>query len=360
MARNKITSRRKSKSTKGSIKPKSYYIVAILLAIMIVVLLVYPSKITSLTGTYSKPHATQLSESKNIEPQPITAAAVSVNTQETKESEKPKEQPAESKTLEQQHPTVATTNQTGATTPLKANNIDPMRLVIPSLSDSTLFYYNSDGRYYVKFSKEHKIPLFVSYILTSDEVSKNIVERSDNFTSDKHYQTLGVDMANDSDYKKSGYDRGHMLPSADRNDSKSENKATFYYSNITPQLPALNRGTLARLEKHIRTLATKYDTIYVVTGSILTDNASRPVKSIGKGVAVPQYIYKVVATLKDGNYRAAAFLMPNIESASMDFEEYIKSVDDVEKIAGRDFFHLLPDQIENISESKVDSDFIFK
>ena len=46
----------------------------------------------------------------------------------------------------------------------------------------------------------------------------------------------------------SGHDRGHMVPSADMRWSLDALKATYLYSNISPQRPELNRGAWADLE----------------------------------------------------------------------------------------------------------------
>ncbi|MFI3321928.1 MAG: DNA/RNA non-specific endonuclease [Rikenellaceae bacterium] len=228
------------------------------------------------------------------------------------------------------------------------------RLELPTISDSTYLTYNSDARYYIQFLPEEKIPLFVAYVLTRDEAKISLVERAKSFKEDIRYERLGAPTAKDKDYTRSGYDRGHMLPSADRNDSRAENDATFLFSNITPQTPSLNRGTLNQLEQQVREWAVKYDSLHIVTGSILRDNSNRPISRIGNGVAIPQYIYKAIAMKHDGEYKTVAFLMPNITGADSDFMEYITTVDEVEKLLDYDLFHALDDSIENSCEAQID------
>lgn len=64
----------------------------------------------------------------------------------------------------------------------------------------------------------------------------------------------GWPTAVDRDYAGSGFDRGHLLPSADRDDSRAENDATFYLSNVSPQYPKLNRNQWRLLEEQVRPL----------------------------------------------------------------------------------------------------------
>lgn len=96
--------------------------------------------------------------------------------------------------------------------------------------------------------------------------------------------------AADRDYTGSGFDRGHLLPSADRNDTPQENGATFRLSNVSPQRPGLNRGTWRRLEERVRRWAARYDSLYIVTGGELTPSLRR----IRGGVGIPQRFFKTI------------------------------------------------------------------
>ena len=67
-----------------------------------------------------------------------------------------------------------------------------------------------------------------------------------------------------ADYAGSGYDRGHMAPAADFNFDRIALEETYYFSNVCPQLPTLNRGAWAEVEREIRQLAAS-GTVHVVT-----------------------------------------------------------------------------------------------
>ena len=70
-----------------------------------------------------------------------------------------------------------------------------------------------------------------------------------------------------SGYKGGSYDRGHQLPSADRL-HYSANVATFYFTNMTPQLSAFNQNIWANFENRVRSWGNGSDTLYVVTGCV--------------------------------------------------------------------------------------------
>ncbi len=249
-------------------------------------------------------------------------------------------------TAEKSSPTASTTTA-----------ISTHQLELPLLSDSSLLHYDADGRFTTYYDSSNKVPTFVAHILTRAEAEVSEAKRGDKFIEDKHYSRRGVKQATNGDYKNSGYDKGHMVPSADRDDSQKENDATFQFTNIAPQTPTLNRQTINRLEQQTRKWAIEYDSLYIVTGSIITDNSQHPLKSIGDGVTVPQYFYKTILTRHNGEYKAVAFLMPNIKGVDSNFNSYKTTIDEIEKLSKQDLYHKLPDSIENKIESRIDKNF---
>ena len=82
--------------------------------------------------------------------------------------------------------------------------------------------------------------------------------------------------ASKADYWYSGYDRGHLAPSADFRWSKTALSESYFYSNMAPQLPELNREKWAELENAIREYVIENKIqVYVVTGGILNDSLPR-------------------------------------------------------------------------------------
>jgi endonuclease G len=94
------------------------------------------------------------------------------------------------------------------------------------------------------YSEKHEQPKWTAHIATPDLITGNLA-RIDSFLPDPLVKT---GTAVTPDYWNSGYDRGHLVPSADMRWNYDALKATYYYSNISPQVPELNRETWADLE----------------------------------------------------------------------------------------------------------------
>ncbi|MCF8268164.1 MAG: DNA/RNA non-specific endonuclease [Ignavibacteriales bacterium] len=204
--------------------------------------------------------------------------------------------------------------------------------------------------YTIQYSEENEQARWVAYSLTADNVLINL-KRDGNFISDPKVTTGS---ALKSDYTRSGYDRGHLAPSADFNFSIEAMHQTYYMSNISPQSPALNRGIWKDLESEIRQLAIEHKKLYVVTGPIFHDNP----KKIGKsGVSVPDRFFKTVIDIEGDSFHSAAFLIPQ-DYQDKNLNNYIISIDSLEKVSKLDFFSQLPDSIENYLERA--SNFLIK
>lgn len=158
-------------------------------------------------------------------------------------------------------------------------------------------------------------------------------------------------------FQPTGYDRGHQLPSADRNFNIAQNKTTFYFTNMTAQVSRLNQGIWANLETKVRTWTAQCDTMYVVTGAIpktSTDNSLDFAQdNDGKDIAKPKYYFKALAMKKGNEYYTIGYKIDNvIPPAGSTFENYRLTVSELEKITGFTFFPDLNDtQKRNINTS---------
>jgi len=75
-----------------------------------------------------------------------------------------------------------------------------------------------------------------------------------------------------ADYRGSGYDRGHMAPSADQTVSATLQAETFYLSNIAPQVGVgFNQHSWARLESTVREWLRTRGGGWILTGAIFYD-----------------------------------------------------------------------------------------
>lgn len=198
--------------------------------------------------------------------------------------------------------------------------------------------------YTVSYNTEWRIPNWVAYELTADEVAGTI-PREDNFIDDP----LIYGEAESDTYINSGYDRGHMAPAGDMKWSKTAMDESFYMTNICPQNHNLNGGDWKDLEEHIRTIATQYDHIYICCGPIVGKN----LKYIGSysfdRIVIPDAFFKVVLRQKDSTWTAIGFKMEN-NAGHNALATYALSVDDLETLTNIDFFYNLPDSIEELVE----------
>lgn len=195
--------------------------------------------------------------------------------------------------------------------------------------------------YMLSYNEEMEQANWVFYALYPQLIDGE-VKRSNKFKEDK---SVGTQSALLSDYKGSGYDRGHLCPAAAMCINKQAMDESFYMSNMSPQLPGFNRGVWKKLESYVRKSIVN-DTIYVVTGPIFEDNIER----IGQNkVCVPGYYYKVIYRPRD--VKMEAYILPNKKS-NLSLSHFKVSVDTVEKRTGIDFFYQLDDTLENKLESQ--------
>lgn len=204
------------------------------------------------------------------------------------------------------------------------------------------------------YRESYEVSEWVAYTITRDELKK-VTGRSDDFRPDTLISTGSAEL---SDYRRSGYDRGHLAPAADMEWSEKATSESFLMSNMTPQTAELNRGLWKDLEATIRDWTERFGEVTVVTGPVLEKPASE-YKTIGKNnVCVPEYFYKaLLAETTSGGKRAQialGFIMPN-EGCKGSIWDYATSIDEIEKRTGLDFFSLIPDSVENKIEKTTDT-----
>ena len=218
------------------------------------------------------------------------------------------------------------------------------QLEIPKFSeDMEIISYRG---FTLSYSEEHEQPWWVAYELDINKLSGSI-KRSNRFRIDPK---VVKGSANLSDYKKSGFDRGHLAPAADMKWSKVAMDDSFLMSNISPQVPGFNRGIWKKLESVVRRWTNDNEKIYVVTGPVLINKYS----TIGSNnVSVPNFFYKVIFDNKGPEKKGIGFVLPN-EKSTNNLKDFSMNIDSVESITGIDFFHLLVDSFEDSIERSLD------
>ena len=196
-----------------------------------------------------------------------------------------------------------------------------------------------DG-YYVSYNKDRKIPNWVAWHLTAAHTKGNNYRDGVEFSEDRD---VPYPRATEGDYYSSRYDRGHMCPSGDNKWDRRAQMQSFLLTNICPQNHALNKGDWNDLEIQCRYWAKTIGDIYIVTGPIFYNGVRN---TIGKNkVAVPDAFFKVI--LDDSRKaKAIGFIYPN-QGGHRRMSECVRSVDEIERLTGIDFFHRLDDQVED-------------
>ncbi|NVO02294.1 MAG: DNA/RNA non-specific endonuclease [Bacteroidetes bacterium] len=203
--------------------------------------------------------------------------------------------------------------------------------------------------YTLSYSEQDEQAYWVAYELKGENIGDG-VERADKFVPDP---LVKMGSATNSDYKKSGYDRGHLAPAADMKWSSVAMKECFYYSNMSPQVPSFNRGIWKKLEEKVRVWAKEKGVLYIATGPVLSGTMA----NIGPNkVSVPNYYYKAILFNNGAQSKAIGFYLPN-EGVDKSILSFAITIDKLEEMTGLDFFYNLPDNVESSIESKLDLNY---
>lgn len=150
------------------------------------------------------------------------------------------------------------------------------------------------------------------------------------------------------------YDRGHQLPSGSRTASRDMNVQTFYYTNMTAQISGFNQGLWMHTEGLVRDYMGGCDTLYVVTGPVISTKEDPEIDyiedNVGNLVAIPKAYFKVLLRYNksDDSYKSIGFWFENRDyDRKQPDSSDIHSVSEIEKWTGWDFFDNLPDDIED-------------
>ncbi len=197
----------------------------------------------------------------------------------------------------------------------------------------------------LSYNKTHDQADWVAYVLTKDEALMEVPRCSNCYKADENV-LLGS--ARDDDYTNTGFDRGHLSPSEDNQNSEAVNRESFLMSNMSPQLHRFNDGIWKEYEAWVREKAIEFDTIYVVTGPVFINTLG----SIGtNSVTIPGYFYKSLLRFDEENKpKTIAFLIPHINAVGT-LKDYVVSVNTLETLTEIDFYPDLDDEDENRVES---------
>ncbi|HKO52257.1 MAG TPA: DNA/RNA non-specific endonuclease [Polyangiaceae bacterium] len=225
----------------------------------------------------------------------------------------------------------------------------------PRDADPSDEYHLDERSFVLSYNPERRVANWVAWQLDATHLGH--VGRKDDFRADLALPARFY-RVKESDYLHSGYDRGHLCPSADRQRSAEENSRTFLFTNIQPQLHELNAGPWEKLESYARRRAQRGAHLYVVAGGIF----GAPFLTIGNGVAVPAANFKIIVELKPGqsvsdvdeNTEVLAVSMPNERGVGdRAWTEYLTTVDAIERVSGYDFLNAIPERVQRVIEART-------
>lgn len=174
--------------------------------------------------------------------------------------------------------------------------------------------YLDEGLYSVLYSNQHRQPYVVIYNMKYNP-QKHVARRGQDFGNNFLINRKVRRSASDEHYRNSGFDRGHIAPSADFNLSPDAARSTFVFSNVSPQDPHFNRhGTWSQLENHLRQWSYQNSAmIQVIAGPVLNDKLPRLNEEKG-APSIPNKFYKFVLVEKNGECKGAGFKLTNKRS----------------------------------------------
>jgi endonuclease G len=234
-----------------------------------------------------------------------------------------------------------------------------LKLGIPSNAGSDPQSHANDyllvkPQYVISYNNQKRIPNWVSWQLNKSWIGS--AQRANDFRPDSTLPK-GWYQVKPSDYNGSGYDRGHMTPSADRSRDAATNSATFLMTNMIPQAPDNNQGVWQKLETYSRELANQGKELHIVSGGYGEKG------TIGKDfkISVPARTWKVIVVLDKPDdpitekTRVIAVDIPNEQGVrEADWRKFRMSVDALESKTGYDFLTTAPDAVQQAIESRVD------
>lgn len=201
--------------------------------------------------------------------------------------------------------------------------------------------------YALGYSKDKKCALWVSYIISKGSIGADVAEREDDFYPDPEIPEEC--RVKPEDFRNTGYDKGHLAPSAAIDFSHKSNQETFAMSNIALQHPKLNRQAWGSLENYARNWAYSKGKLCIIAGPLYDSK-----QELVNNIPLPKAFYKVVYSFK--YKKSIGFILPNNAVNASQLWEHAVPVKEIEKATGYRFFERLGDKAKPI-KSTVDAEW---
>jgi endonuclease G len=220
-------------------------------------------------------------------------------------------------------------------------------------------------QYHLAYNENKGTAAWVAWHLDNNDLGTT--PRCDCFATDVQIPS-SMYRASSSSYTGSGFDRGHMVPSSQRNNTTINNAATFLMSNIMPQSPNLNQITWNNLEQYCLNLVNAGYELYTYSGGygIGGTGSNGTSTTIASGnITVPSHYWKIAVVLPNGTNdigrlstttRIISVMMPNTQTVNtLAWGQYRTSIDAIEAATGFDFLSILPSSLQTSIETLIDN-----
>ncbi|KAF9099789.1 nuclease [Mortierella sp. GBA35] len=282
-----------------------------------------------------------------------TAKPVAVTTQSQLPAPVPAPVPTPAPTLPQVPPKTGPSPPPVVARPPPLTSVGSSRKIMPHGFPGPLNDVFMREGYVASYNRQFRHPNWVAEHITAESLKSGEGVGRGNSQFKEDLTVPDLYRAKLSDYLRSGYDRGHMVPAADCKSAQTAMDETFYLSNIAPQVgEGFNRDYWAHFENFCRTLTKKYQDVYVITGPLYlpyqdpTDNKyyiKHEVIGNPPNISVPTHFYKVILTDRgNGDMTVGAFVLPNNKIHNdVPLTAFQVPVEAVEKASGLKFFEML-------------------
>jgi endonuclease G len=212
----------------------------------------------------------------------------------------------------------------------------------------------TSSAYALSYNSRKGIANWVAWRLAKNDMGD--AERQNDFRPDTRLPA-GFTSVDANDYSSSGYERGHLCPSADRSSGPALNSETFLMTNIAPQVHGLNSGPWEKLERYSRSMSRRDANLYIIAGQYGAKG-----KIDGK-ITVPSNFWKVIVVMENGGdilsadtaTRVIAVDMPNDNGIeTRNWRDFTVTVRSIEEKTGYDLLSNLSRKLQDVLETRTD------
>lgn len=194
------------------------------------------------------------------------------------------------------------------------------------------------------YNENHEQAAWVYHVIMPD-IAEGTVSRSNDFRPDpkvststavnEDYFIKTTGPNGEEQFRNFGFDRGHLAPSADFRWHADALSESYFYSNMSPQVPEFNRECWAEVEELLRGYVFRTGhPLLVVTGGLLTNELKKVPESPNQ-VSIPEWFFKVALDPTDN--QTIGFWVPHRKNPEP-VHHHMRAVSEIEQWTSLNFF----------------------